>query len=104
MAKKVKGEFSRKPPTWFGVSQQIKEDYPETCTDLAVLGRKLQAGKIDEVRRDLIVIINTVTSIHADILRIPIPKSEGDSAGAFILDVNNLNLIRNHREFKLPDS
>lgn len=99
---KVKGQFSHAPPTWFGVSQDIKEDYPETYTDIAALGRKLRSKKIDEARKDLIVIINTVAGIHADILRIPIP--EGASAGAFILDVNNLNLIRNHTEFKLPDS
>ena len=104
MAQTVLGEFAHKPPTWFGVSQQIKEEYPETRTALAGLERKLRAGQIDGVRRDLIVIINTVIGIHFDILRIPIPKSKGSSSGAFILDVNNLNLIRNHKEFKLPDS
>lgn len=99
-AKKIKGNFSRKPPTWFDVSQQIREDYPETRTKLFGLERKLQKQKFDEVRRDLISIINTVVNIHFDILRIPIPKSAG---GAFILDTNNLNLIRNHIEFKLPN-
>lgn len=103
-AKLVTGMFSHKPPTWFDVSQRIKEAYPDTCTELLGLERKLKAGKVNEARKDLIFIINTVASIHADILRIPIPKSEGTSAGAFILDVNNLNLIRNHTEFKLPDS
>lgn len=105
-------------PVWSDVSCVIVEDYPDTRSKLATIEKKLSRLSPDdkpsskllkEIRRDLIPIINTVAGIHADILRIPLPRppkkeesEDADTDDAIILDVNNLRLIRN--QFKLPNS
>lgn len=119
-AEQIDAEFSHKSPVWFDVSCVIVRDYPDTRTRLATIEQKLSgllpndkpsSKLLNEIHRDLIPVINTVASIHADILRIPLPRppkkeeaedAETDTDDAIILDVKNLRLIRN--QFKLPNS
>lgn len=118
-AKEVNGKFAQRQgnsPVWLDVSLTIKTDYPDTRTKLATIEQRLSRLSPDtkEICKDLILIINTVAGVHADILRIPIPEQppasgeesleESTFEEPAILDINSLKLIRNSGEFKFPDS
>lgn len=117
-AEEVDGTFSHKrgnSPVWLDVSLAIEKDYPDTRTRLATIEQKLgldakpSGHLLNEIRKDLIFIINKVAGIHVDILRIPIPKNRDDNEDQesfeepAILDINSLNLIRKSGEFKTPN-
>lgn len=105
-AEQVDGTFNHKSPLWADVSYDIITDYPGARTRLAALEKKLSAGNsLKEIRQELILTINTVAKIHADILRIPLPKPppgdevEPEEEAPIILDIKNLNLIRSSGDF-----
>lgn len=112
-AEAIDGTFAHKPgnlPVWADVPRRICRDYPGVRTKLVAIEQRLQDADLScrslkEIRRDLVLVTNTVIEIHADILRIPIPKNPDgneaeDNEAPAILDINSLKLIRKSGDFK----